>query len=177
MGKAKTHSSVSRHLSTRISDRPIDAFVSFYPSDTAAVQPACPIWYLSVFFSFVSLTIRPHCAARILPISFFPRSCRFIPPFHSCVDGGELARRKAARGGGTWRTPRFIPWTARWRPRRSSWSVPGATRRMCEGGGDMWSLRFVHGCSSNAPPSPTLLDPLRAFVLVWFLLPVVVISS
>ena len=112
-GKSKTHSSVSRHLSTRISDRPIDAFVSFYPSDTAAVLPACPIWYLSVFFSFVSLTIRPHCAARILPISFFPRSCRFIPPFHSCVDGGELARRKAARGGGTWRTPRFIPWTAR----------------------------------------------------------------
>ena len=29
-GKSKTHSSVSRHLSTRISDRPIDAFVSFY---------------------------------------------------------------------------------------------------------------------------------------------------
>ena len=78
-GKSKTHSSVSRHLSTRISDRPIDAFVSFYPSDTAAVLPACPIWHLSVFFFCIADDLTPLCSPHFTYF-FFSSKLSFHSP-------------------------------------------------------------------------------------------------
>ena len=79
--KLKHTQSVSRHLSTRISDRPIDAFVSFYPSDTAAVLPACPIWHLSVFFLLYRWRSDPTVQPAFYLFLFFLEAVVSFPPF------------------------------------------------------------------------------------------------
>ena len=158
-GKAKTHSSVSRHLSTRISDRPIDAFVSFYPSDTAAVLPACPIWHLSVFFLLYRWRSDPTVQPAFYLFLFFLEAVVSFPPFilvsmaaswrggrpHEEAAPGELRGSSRGRRGEGPGDPRGLS--------------QGAARRMCEGGGDMRSLRFVLAALQTLPLHQPCLIP------------------